>query len=107
MPSFKDYIQSLFKLSGGQAYANGNLLQIEGTSGSYTAPSDGFVLLGASSVEGRSAFINAWETIPVSSYGSTECAARVAIPCAKGQLVKWSYGGKVDVHAFAPSKGAS
>ena len=107
MPSLKDYIQTLFKLSGGQAYASGNTLQIDGTSGSYTAPSDGFVLLGASSVEGRSAFINAWGTIPVSSYGSTECAARVAIPCAKGQRVQWSYGGTVDVHSFAPSKGSS
>lgn len=105
--SIKSLVQSLFKLSGSQAFANGNTIQLDGTLGEYIAPCDGYFLLGTAPSDGNAAYINAWGTVPVSCFGSTQCPARIEVPCAKGQKVYWNYSGTLDVHAFAPSKGSS
>lgn len=104
---FKSVVQSLFKLSGSQAYPASEGIAVDLSSGSFIAPHDGYLLIGTNFTNGQDTIVNAWGLIPVSSYGAKVCNARIAIPCAKGQIVYFSTSGVIDVATFVPSKGSS
>lgn len=106
MATLKSLVQSLFKLSGSQAYPSSGSRQVDVSSKSFVATQDGYLILGATS-SGQNAFVNAWGLMPMSCFGSTVCDARIAIPCAKGQSVQFDYGGTLDIAVFIPSKGSS
>ncbi len=114
MSNFLDSLRALFKLSGSQAFpTNENRIVIPNsqTSGSYTAPSDGYFCVYSSNtgtgycdVCSQISETLAWRI--TSFCYSLGIAGSGTIPVKKGNIVKWQSDVAINEIWFVPSTGS-
>lgn len=115
MPSLKEYLGSLFKLSGGQAMPSNTIIQVgkpeNGVTLDYIAPSDGYFCLRI--VNATNATLAQVETTKnriLSLIPTTRSFGAISVPVKKGETVSAiaryeASGGSTCI--FVPTVGAS
>lgn len=100
MPSLKDYIQSLFKLSGSQAMPGGSNLGFTqamqpNSAFDWVAPADGYLTVTCNNSFLWMAIQTVWSgeySDRFSIYADTGMYSSLSYPCSKGQTVRITVG---------------
>lgn len=102
MATLKNYIESLFKLSGSQAMPRhtGKLSLDLTHDGTFTSPANGFLVLGSKPSDNTPPHINVWGTLHASCTGEDARDARLFVPMAKGDTIYFGSDFEYDISEF-------
>ena len=107
--NIKSLVEKLFHMSGSQAMPSTSEISVSASEGegSFTAPSDGYLVLGASrKTSSDFAVVNIWNNINTCSASSDGYGqSRAYVPCKKGKTVQFSIIGNIDRSAFISTIG--
>ena len=107
--NIKSLVEKLFHMSSSQAMPSTSEISVSASEGegSFTAPTDGYLVLGASRKSSSDfAVINIWNNINTCSASSAGYGqSRAYVPCKKGKTVQFSIIGNVDRSAFISTIG--
>ena len=107
--NIKSLVEKLFHMSSSQAMPSTSEISVSASEGggSFTAPSDGYLVLGARrKTSSEFAVVNIWNNINTCSASSDGYGqSRAYVPCKKGKTVQFSIIGKVDRSAFISTIG--
>lgn len=107
--NIKSLVEKLFHMSSSQAMPSTSEISVSASEGegSFTAPTDGYLVLGASRKSSSDfAVVNIWNNINTCSASSAGYGqSRAYVPCKKGKTVQFSIIGNVDRSAFISTIG--
>ena len=107
--NIKSLVEKLFHMSSSQAMPSTSEISVSASEGegSFTAPTDGYLVLGASrKTSSDFAVVNIWNNINTCSVSSDGYGqSRAYVPCKKGKTVRFSIIGNVDRSAFISTIG--
>ena len=107
--NIKSLVEKLFHMSSSQAMPSTSEISVSASEGegSFTAPTDGYLVLGASrKTSSDFAVVNIWNNINTCSVSSAGYGqSRAYVPCKKGKTVQFSIIGNVDRSAFISTIG--
>lgn len=107
--NIKSLVEKLFHMSSSQAMPSTSEISVSASEGegSFTAPTDGYLVLGASRKSSSDfAVVNIWNNINTCSASSAGYGqSRAYVPCKKGKTVNFSIIGNVDRSVFISTIG--